>query len=210
VQDDIKARIIGRDDTMLRKLMLALCGVLLVVATAGAGQITWGTIDLDGDTGFLGAGSDGWLVILVTDTSADGIDDIWLSGDLASLVFFDTGTMNPGDDADTGVSDALSYQGKTGLAWGTSFASTDGGTPGWGDSVYTIILNSDDLATATQYIVMDSSPTQLPSDDSDGSYTFPEAAPYGSWQDLNVVPEPGTMGLMALGLAIVGLRRRKS
>ncbi|MDP6524110.1 MAG: PEP-CTERM sorting domain-containing protein [Kiritimatiellia bacterium] len=194
---------------MLRKVMLALCGVLLVVATAGAGQITWGTFDLNGDPG-LDSGSDTWLVILVQDSNADGIDDIWLSADLADLVFFDTGTMNPGDDADTGVSDALSFQPKTGLAWGTSFASTDGGTPGWGDSVYTIILNSDALATATQYLVMDSNPTQLPGDDSDGGYTFPEEAPYGSWQPLNVVPEPGTMGLMALGLAIVGLRRRKS
>lgn len=196
---------------MLNKLMLALCGLLFLAVAAGAGQITWGSDNLISDTGF-SAGSEDWLVILVVDDGADGIDDIYLSADMTALVFTESGTVNPGNDVDTGTSETLIYGSKTGqLYWGTTFDSTDGGTPGWGDSVYTIILNSTTIAGADQFIVMDgAAPTDLPDSNNNSVYTFPDDAPYGTWQDLNVVPEPGTMGLMALGLAVIGIRRRKS
>lgn len=188
---------------MLKKLLIMVCAFAMSAALSSAGTITWGCTDLGWGTG------DGWLVILVEDTSADGIDDIYLSGDLASLVFTDTGTMDIGDDDVTGNTTTL-LSGKGGNPYyGSSFNTVETGGLEWGDSVYTIILNSDQISTATQYVIVDSDPFQTPGDDSDTGYVLPgdEA---GSWQNLNAVPEPGTMGLMALGLAIVGLRRRKS
>lgn len=187
------------------KSFAAVITVLLLVCSAHAGQIEWSTLDLGG--GY----SAGWLVILVEDVSEDGFDDIYLSADLTGLVFTDPGTLNIGDDTDeAGITTALSVGSKTGTAFGTPFQSTESGDIAWGDSIYTIILNSDDISTATQYITMDSSPYELPDTDVDDTILYPEEAPYGSWQDLNVVPEPGTMGLMALGLAVIGLRKRKS
>lgn len=70
-------------------------------------------------------------------------------------------------------------------------------------SVYTVIFNSAAVSTATQAVVVDSTRFSTAADGTQG-YGLGTVA--NNW--VGVVPEPGTMALLGIGAAVIGLRKR--
>jgi hypothetical protein len=83
-----------------------------------------------------------------------------------------------------------------------------------GYNVYSVILDTDSWANATtanRTFVLDNSTFAVPDQDpaTPVAYTVPNNNP-GSHEWQSVIPEPGTMGLMAIGLFGVLAVRRKT
>ena len=181
----------------MKKLTLLIIA-LLITASAQAGTITWGSLD------FASTLSDGWLVALYEDVSADGFD--------ATSINFSTGATDS-DDVYLGITDVITT-GKSGTGWGSSFGSPNGSLA-WGDSVVSVIFNAaalDGSATMAWYSssfigglsANAGGQAILPGDDAPATYTVDSIA---------VVPEPATallFGIGGLGAFIVRRNKQKA
>jgi hypothetical protein len=169
----------------MKNIVLIMVSMFLAIS-AQAGTITWGSLDLT-SYGF----TDGWLVALYEDVSADGFD--------ATTINFSTGATDS-DDVYLGITDILST-GKSGQGWASSFGSPNGSLA-FGDSVVSVIFNSAALngsATTAWYSTAfigglsanGGGQAILPGDDSPATYTVSGLT--------QVIPEPATALLFGIG-----------
>jgi len=181
----------------MRSFLVSLVvGTVLIASgiTVDAGTITWGyTADLGGSY------SEGWLVELWEDVDKDNTGGSWYD----SVSIWNDHTSG-GDDIFREPNTAALVSGKGGVYWGDSFSFGTGGDLKTNDWVFSVIYNAATFAGATQYQVVDTTPYALPINDIDADYRIGSVA--GQWH--NIIPEPGTLTLLGLGLLTVGIRRR--
>ena len=145
----------------------------------------------------------GWLVFMYQD-----VDD---NSTLSVMTFDNTGAVVSGAGSDP-IDDiwmGASYQTPTVDIGGGLIQFNETILAGWqntfgGAKVFTVVINSGDWSTATQSRIFDSTPYTLGVTD---PHTYTVPSPANDWQ--TVIPEPGTMALLAMGMLGVGMWRRK-
>ena len=191
---------------MMKKLLIIFTVSLFSGITQA--QLTWQSGNLLGLDDFTAA-SDGWLVQMFRDANSDT--------DLSTLSFDDNGVasgVNAGDDSLlTSFTTTLNY---TDDFFGINLLFSEiyqEFSSIYGASVYTVILNESSWANATpgvsQTFVLDESTYTVPgANPGQGNYNPPNNNPGGhEWQ--TVIPEPGTMALLVIGMTgLFGLRRK--
>jgi len=138
----------------------------------------------------------GWLVQMYQDVSANTA--------LGSITSFDSMGVetggNTGDDQLLGSFTTTITSSKGVFQFG---ANNLNATAIAGASVYTVIFNNAAVGGASQAWVMDATPTVLASSGS-ASYSLPLV----NFGPIAVVPEPSSIALIGIGLAVIALRRR--
>ncbi len=185
----------------MRKLMIA-GGVVVMLCISSAisrADLTWGyAADLyDWDPEL----ETGWLVQMYHDVNADT-----LLADITS--FWIDGTPSGGNSSDDVLLSEFSVfteEAKDELVFGDNYS------PGvWafleGEDVYSVLFNASTIGSATEAVILDATPFTLP--DSDPA-TYAISAVNNDW--VSVIPEPGTMGLFAMGVVgLMAYRRRRA
>ena len=194
----------------MRKLWLSLAVASLVTSASWA-DLTWGTGNLFGNIDDFDLSSNGWLVQMYRDFGNNT--------DLSEVTFnldgTPTGAGNSGSDVLlTAFTTPLSAVETFGtvvdfLTTNLDYTDIDG------FHLYTVILDTTDWASATtanRTFVLDESSFLLDSGGNPAnprSYSVPNTNP-GNHEWQNVIPEPGTMGLLATGLVgLLAIRRKK-
>jgi len=187
----------------MKKIVCILC-VVAMGLVASATQLNWNyngnLATTDGVSVQLG-----WSILMFEDVSGNNSGS-WYN----SLIIDDSGVVSStadgtGDDVILSLSTTISgfdipFALRT---FSNSSQSTDEGK-----NVYTILVDNTSLGTAGNFIVLDSSPFAVPS-----AGEPPQVKDYelsgvaGSWQQ--VVPEPATAMLLALGGSLAWLVRLK-
>ena len=191
----------------MRRLLAIVC--LLGVASVCFGSLTWESANLDPAVSDLSTASDGWLVIMYHDV--DNNTDL-------SLVTFNldgtpTGAGNSANDVAL-VTTTLSAQDPGfGLSVDFSLAGIDYSSFDL-SYLYTVILDTTSWGSATtanRTIALDDSTYFLDgagNPNNPRNYNVSSNLGPNDWQ--NVIPEPGTMGLLATGLVgLLAIRRKK-
>lgn len=189
--------------------MIKKCGLIyLCLAGFASAQLVWQSGDLLGLAGFEET-SDGWLVQMYRDANNDT--------DLSSLEFDTSGQAfgtNASDDvllasfsADLEYVDDFFGESLTFSRIFNDFAAI------YDDHVYTVVLDTDSWANATtanSTFVLDENTFQIPGENPGlGDYNPPTGNP-GNHEWQSVIPEPGTMGMLAMGLVgLFAIRRKK-
>jgi hypothetical protein len=191
---------VNRKKNIMRKLLASLAFVFGMASSSEA-ALSWDAPAVDlSDFGIQA----GWLVFMYRDVDNN-------SANLNQIIFDNTGAVvsgsgsSPVDDIWTGFQTVtVDIEPPDNL-----IQFNDQVLPGWestfgGAWVYTVVINSDSWATATQSRVLDATTIQLGFTD---PFTYTVSEPANDWQ--TVIPEPGTMALLAMGMLAVGMWRRK-
>ena len=171
-------------------------------------DLTWSTSQLLGNIPDITLeDSGGWLVQLYRDAGAQT--------DLGAVSFnldgSPTGVGNSTDDVLLeSFTSSLISQSVFGVD-SVSFSAIRNYSSIQGYNVYTVILDTDSWANATtanRTFVLDESTYEVAFGDGPINYTVPSDNPAGhEWQQ--VIPEPGTMALLLIGMTgVFGLRKR--
>ena len=169
---------------MRRMIMCSLVLFLGLATTSTAAVFNWGA-----GSALPGVTSD-WIVRLYEDTAKDGFiaggligaDDLWIDGYETTII-----------DLGGGI---LYYDNST-IGWPS-------GALGVNDSVFTVIFNSAVLASADQYVIVDSATHIMPAAVGPADYYLSSIA--NSWQ---AVPEPTTLALFGIGMGTAALARKR-
>lgn len=141
--------------------------------------------------------SAGWIVQLYKDVNSDTA--------LSTITSFDASDLPVGGGASTSDDQRLATYQTTvngSFAWTTYYANTQS------MRIYSVLFNSSSLATASQAWIVDTTPTSITSG-STITYTA-NATPSTVYSGaLSVVPEPSSLLLLAVGLSVIALRRRR-
>lgn len=167
-----------------------------------ANAINW-TVDpnpvLDTDSFALGTGQN--YIIRLIETA---------SGGASSVIGFDSLTQQAG----LGETVLVTYNWNSWMSvWDNGFftsveANANIGNVLSGDHLYTVIINSGTIGSASQYSILDAGGTPATvAVDGMGNvdYTLPGN---NTWQAV-AVPEPSTVGLLLVGVGLVALRRMR-
>ena len=214
----------------MRKFGLLVCCLAMLGAGTAEAYIytTWSApagFDLESSplTGLLAPQTSGisalaqliWSADNVADTTADmsaanymsGEGDIWL----ASYTVSEDGVNNPATYDDWAIFSAGLYDGtatspSSGYIYGRIFQD---GSPDEGDLFY--IGSLDDVVDYDPDAIPTANPQAYSiNDDRINGDTFLDETGTASSRMGEVVPEPASLGLLALGAVVMGIRRRRS
>ncbi len=168
-----------------------------------AGDFSWSSVNLWGNLDGVTA-VDGWLAAIYQDVDEDNTSGTWYNtlsvNSLGSVVSSDSITA---DDTLLSIYTTLNVP-FSGVA---SLNSIDTNATD-NINVYTLLFNATSIASATQFIVLDSTSFDIGAVSSPSTPTdYVAPAPLGSWQQ--VVPEPATFLLFGMGAMGAWLVRRK-
>jgi hypothetical protein len=180
----------------------------LLVSSSHA-DMAWSTGNLLGNIpDIVYPGSDGWLVQMYRDVGSNTV----LSEVSFNLDGTPTGVGNSEND-ELIVAFTASLKAEELFAQVVDFVSIRAYNAIQGFNVYTVILDTDSWGNATtssRTFVLDANTAFVPTGDplTPIVYSVPNNNPGGhTWQ--TVIPEPGTMALLAMGMLAVGMWRRK-
>ena len=145
-------------------------------------------------TGSIGTGyGDGWLVSMYKDVNVDTT--------LSNLVIYTDGSLSSTDDT-------VAFQTSV-IAEGTDryFSASGLVTPGF--TAYSVVFNSTNFASATQYIILDAAKHAIPNAEGINIVDYAIGSNSGTWKNIQAVPEPTTVLLFAIGGIGSWIVRRK-
>lgn len=192
----------------MRKLTLLMAAVL--IANVSLADLTWTTGNLFGNIPDLDLNSDGWLVQMYRDVGNDT--------DLSQVTFnLDGNPSGAGNSGSDQLLASFTSELEAFEAFGTTVTFSEANLDYSSIdlfNVYTVILDEvswGNASVSSRTFVLDQSAFLI---DSSGdpsnprTYTAPNSNP-GEHEWQSVIPEPGTMALVLIGLtSLMGLRKR--
>jgi len=181
----------------MKKIVVLISAILISVSSSQAAlTLDWGTTAnlLTPVGSWNGVISAGWLVQLYRDVGGDGLGSLSMANDGSGTITGDTLLASWTQPTVVGKAGRIGF----------SVTAQDGSSIA-GFNVYTVIFNNAAIASATQYVVMDSATHALPAS---GTDTYSMASPANGWTNIGAVPEPSSLALIGVGLAAIALRRR--
>lgn len=186
----------------MKKIICGLC-IVVMGLTASATQLNW---NYNGNLATVDGVSIqmGWSVILFEDVNGNNSGS-WYN----SLIINNSAIVT--STADGTGDDVMSTMYTSITGFDTPFTlrtfSNSSQSIAAGKNVYTVLFDSDSIATADNFIVFDSTPFLVPAaGEPPQVQSYELSSVTGSWQ---AVPEPATAMLLALGGGLAWLVRLK-